>query len=263
MRAPSADLLRALRSATTAKTSLRPHPNLGPACNRLSIHPHRRQLPTPSAHSHSFHTSRQYAYAAPPSSPSSPTQRAPRPPKTHDRGPTSTETTQTDFSAMDIFNNSNVNVPATSIDACTPDGFHLDNGIKTAGGDGLLLLGGEAFTWRPWLMGKENSTSLSSAAGANTLLSPTGVLFFPPPSLTLLTLLHPKPDLLLVGTGDKLWMLSPETRQYFASLGMKVDVMDTGNASAAYNLLARERGTEGGSGVGGLFLPIGWSGKRR
>ena len=260
MRAPSADLLRALRSANRAATSFRPQRNLGPACNHVSSHQHRRPLRTPSIHSHSFHTSHQHAYAT---TPSSPTQRPLRSPKTHDRGPTSKETTQTDFSAMDIFNTSNVNVPATSIDACTTDGFHLDNGIKTANGDGVLLLGGEAFVWRPWLTKAGGAGAGLANANANTLLSANGILSFPQPSLTLLTLLHPRPDLLLIGTGGKTWMLSPETRQFFASLGIRVDVMDTGNASAAYNLLARERGTEGGSGVGGLFLPMGWSGRKR
>lgn len=64
-------------------------------------------------------------------------------------------------------------------------------------------------------------------------------------------------------------MLSKETKAYVSEvLGCRVDVMDTANAAAAYNLLAKERGVEGGSGVGGLFLPVGWvgikeTGKRR
>lgn len=44
----------------------------------------------------------------------------------------------------------NVGAPTTAIDACLSDGFHLDNGVKIAGGDGCLLVGGEAFSWRPW-----------------------------------------------------------------------------------------------------------------
>ena len=70
------------------------------------------------------------------------------PPKSTDRGPASTESTQTDFGNMDVFSNSPA--PTASIDACTSDGFHLDNGVKISDGSGLLLVAGEAFRWRPW-----------------------------------------------------------------------------------------------------------------
>lgn len=71
-----------------------------------------------------------------------------RPARSPDRGPKSTEDTQTDFGAMDILGN--MSTPATSIDACISDGFHLNNGIKTSDGSGIILVGGEAFSWRPW-----------------------------------------------------------------------------------------------------------------
>ena len=40
--------------------------------------------------------------------------------------------------------------PSTYIDACVSDGFHLDNGVKITGGDGMMLVAGEVFAWRPW-----------------------------------------------------------------------------------------------------------------
>ena len=43
----------------------------------------------------------------------------------------------------------NTAAPATSIDATTADGFALNNQMRVAG-CGLLLVGGEAFRWRPW-----------------------------------------------------------------------------------------------------------------
>jgi NADH dehydrogenase [ubiquinone] 1 alpha subcomplex assembly factor 3 len=70
------------------------------------------------------------------------------PPETHDRGPASTETTQTDFSNLDVLGGTPV--PSTAIDACLWDGFHLNNGVKITQGAGVLLVGGEAFGWRPW-----------------------------------------------------------------------------------------------------------------
>lgn len=177
----------------------------------------------------------------------------PRAPKTHDRGPVSEEETQTDFSKMDILANAGAVTPANSIDACTNDGFHLNNGQQTEGGLGLVLLDGEAFVWTPW------DTSVgNSAEGFGRLLDKRGIINFPQSSLGVLELVYPKPDLLIVGTGRKLWMLGKETRKYLSeTLGIRVDVMDTGNAAAAYNLLATERGiTE----VAALMIPDGFRG---
>ena len=153
---------------------------------------------------------------------------------------------------MDVLGH--VPTPATSVDACTSDGFHLDNGVKTEGGAGILLVGGEAFKWEPWRT--DGNNTLGSMLDARR-----GVLNIPVQSLGLLELVHPKPDLLIVGTGGRLWMLAPEAKRWLGErLGCRVDVMDTANAAAAYNLLAKERGVEGGAGVGALFLPVGWGG---
>jgi NADH dehydrogenase [ubiquinone] 1 alpha subcomplex assembly factor 3 len=163
----------------------------------------------------------------------------------HDRGPASTEDTQTDFSALDVLRNTKI--PTTNIDACTTKGFHLNNGMKTADGSGILLLGGEAFRWRPW--GPEKTV--------DSLLSRTGVLNVEKEMFGLLDVLYPKPDLLIIGTGDKLWMLSPQTRGYLESIGIRVEMQDTANAASTYNLLATERGVDG---VGAAMLPIGFKG---
>lgn len=159
---------------------------------------------------------------------------------------------------MDVLGH--IPTPATSVDACTSDGFHLDNGVKTGGGSGILLVGGEAFKWEPWRASPASSGNAAATLGS-LLDTRKGILSIPPLSLGLLELIHPKPDLLIVGTGGRLWMLSPDTRRYISEvLGCRLDVMDTANAAAAYNLLAKERGVEGGSGVGALFLPVGWVG---
>jgi NADH dehydrogenase [ubiquinone] 1 alpha subcomplex assembly factor 3 len=129
-------------------------------------------------------------------------------------------------------------------------GFHLNNGIRTTDGSGILLLGGEAFTWRPW--------GPSSTIGS--LLSRTGILNIEPSMFGLLDVLYPKPDLLIIGTGNKLWMLSSQTRAYLESIGIRVEMQDTANASSTYNLLATERGVEG---VGAAMLPIGFRGLKK
>ena len=69
--------------------------------------------------------------------------------RSRDRGPASTEDTQTDFGALDVLGATPQ--PSTSIDACLWDGFHLNSGVKITGGKGVILVAGEAFSWKPWL----------------------------------------------------------------------------------------------------------------
>ncbi|EXJ62080.1 hypothetical protein A1O7_02513 [Cladophialophora yegresii CBS 114405] len=289
MRAPSTDLLRALRRATTTTPSpnvvytSRPRAQL--RCHRLYAsqpqhHPRIRAFSTtPTYHD-------QQSSARPPTSPAQSSNIPPRPrptapppnparpgsprinpyapSKSKDRGPASKEETQTDFSKLDIYASAGVEEPATSIDACTPDGFHLNNGVQTSGGRGVVLVGGEGFVWSPWDDATTSSTSPASgqkqAAASRSrfsqFLTARSVLDFPPSAFGLLALLYPKPDLLIFGTGRQLHMLSKDTRRYLSEeLGMKVDVMDTANAAAAYNLLVMERGVEG---VGAILIPEGF-----
>ena len=295
MRAPSVNLLRVLRHAastvslTTAaqasqrrvccqKTrnspqwSIRAQSSYSTAAHRmLSTHTtlHERSSPQPSPPASRTSTVSPRAKSLPPnpSNPSS-TRLNRHAPKSHDRGPTSKEETQTDFSAMDIYASAGVEEPATSIDACARDGFALNNGVQTTGGRGVLLVGGEGFVWSPWAH-TTTSTDVGSAKTGNAsppvqdlwlpFLTPKSVLSFAPQSLGLLALLYPKPDLLIFGTGRRLQMLSKDTRRYVSEeLGISVDVMDTANAAAAYNLLVMERGVES---VGAVLIPEGFLGR--
>ena len=49
--------------------------------------------------------------------------------------------------------------------------------------------------------------------------------------------------------------LAPATRKYINDLGIRVDVQDTRNAAAQFNLLATERGV---GNVAAALIPIGW-----
>lgn len=60
---------------------------------------------------------------------------------------------------MDVF--ADMPAPSTSVDVCTWDGFELNSGVKISDGDGALLVGGEAFVWRPW----ETSSCMINAKG--------------------------------------------------------------------------------------------------
>ncbi|KAJ0302869.1 hypothetical protein COL5a_000943 [Colletotrichum fioriniae] len=148
----------------------------------------------------------------------------------------------TDFSEMDVL--ANTPIPSTSIDACVWDGFHLNSGVKIMDGDAALLIGGEAFEWRPW-----------EAKGSKNLINAKGQFELPAEAFGLLDLVWPRPDLLIIGVGPKIVPLSPATRKHLSSLGIRVEVLDTRNAASQFNLLATERGVDV---VAGAMIPIGW-----
>lgn len=63
----------------------------------------------------------------------------------------------------------NTVAPATSIDACTGDGFALNNQMRITG-CGLFLIGGEAFRWRPWIKdGRREGTDAEGVAGDHVM----------------------------------------------------------------------------------------------
>ena len=62
-------------------------------------------------------------------------------------------------------------------------------------------------------------------------------------------------DLLILGLGPHTYPITRETREHISSLGIRVDIQDTRNAAAQFNLLATERGIEN---VAAALLPMGW-----
>lgn len=64
-------------------------------------------------------------------------------------------------------------------------------------------------------------------------------------------------DILILGVGASMQLISPETRRYINQLGLRIEVQDTRNASAQFNLLATERGVRE---VAAALLPITWRG---
>ncbi|KAG9683808.1 hypothetical protein KCU95_g2081, partial [Aureobasidium melanogenum] len=184
------------------------------------------------------------------------------PPKTKDRGPASKEDTQTDFAAMNVLGNTPA--PTTAIDACAHDGFALNSGLKIAG-SGVLLVGGDAFNWKPWIReGRKEGTIGEGAMGddvkgvssvGGTLRNKKGQWEVAEHSWGLLDAVWPKPDLLILGTGPSILPVSPETRKHISDLGIRLEVADTRNAASQFNLLATERGVQQ---VAAALIPIGW-----
>ncbi|KAG9250745.1 uncharacterized protein F5Z01DRAFT_347262 [Emericellopsis atlantica] len=150
----------------------------------------------------------------------------------------------TDFGSLDVLGNTPA--PSTSVDVCMHDGFGLNSNVTIRGGDGALLVSGEAFSWRPWA---------ARGDGQMTILNKKGQVEFSKEAFGVLDLLWPRPDLLIIGVGKEIRPLSPDTSKMLASLGLRVDVMDTRNAAAQFNMLATERGV---SDVAAALIPMGW-----
>jgi uncharacterized protein len=73
-----------------------------------------------------------------------------------------------------------------------------------------------------------------------------------------LDLAWPKPDILIVGTGSRTIPLSMKTRAEIGELGVRIEVQDTRNAAAQYNMLATERGVQQ---IAAALVPVGWDGQ--
>lgn len=96
-----------------------------------------------------------------------------------DRPPS--ERPPTNFADLDVLGNTPP--PSTSVDVVQYDGFVLNSGITIAGGDGALLLNGEAFAWRPWL----------AREGEKRLVNEKGQFDIPAEALSVFDLLWPRP----------------------------------------------------------------------
>ncbi|EAU29775.1 predicted protein [Aspergillus terreus NIH2624] len=230
MHPPSPQLLRALRTSIASST-----PSGGLFCAPIT------RATSPISRLSTRHNS---TYARP--ARMIPRSHTPKP-TSSDRGPQSSETTQTDFAALDVLGS--VPMPTTSVDATLDTGFHLNNGLKVSGGDGVLLVGGEAFAWRPW------KAMADGTRGA--MVNSKGQFEVDPKAWGLLDVVWPRPDLLLIGMGASVFPLAPETKRHINSLGVRVEVLDTRNAAAQFNMLATERGVNE---IAAAMIPIGWKG---
>lgn len=141
MHTPSPQLLRALRA------SISPRPSIS---SILPTHHRPNHLFTPLRHNSNNITR-----------PARILPRAhPQKPRNVDRDPEATERTETDISSLNVLGN--IPAPTTAIDACLDSGFQFNNGVNVTNGDGVLLVNGEAFSWRPWL----GASGYGAGAGA-------------------------------------------------------------------------------------------------
>jgi NADH dehydrogenase [ubiquinone] 1 alpha subcomplex assembly factor 3 len=165
----------------------------------------------------------------------------------------------TDFAKLDVLGN--LPQPGGSIDSCLSNGFNFTSGLTVTGG--VLILGGEVFRWFP------TPDEAASPHFLSPLLNDAGQWEVGGDAFGALDVVWPKPgtlsgrtwistktlDLLVIGTGRATEVLSPNTKKLLNSMGIRVEVVDTRNAAAEYNLLAVERGIHE---VAAALVPAGW-----
>ncbi|KAK2757038.1 hypothetical protein FQN54_005007 [Arachnomyces sp. PD_36] len=254
MHSPSPQLLRALRSSISTSIPTRATYASTFTNTRSALTTTKPSPSIPKYPSHHHHRTQTHPFTTTTPHPSQShykTRTATTKPSTLDRGPTSTESTQTDFSALDVLGA--VAAPTTAIDACLDDGFHLDNGVRVTGGDGCILVGGEVFAWRPWEGGE------GKGRGKEGMINKKGQWEVGEEVWGVLGLVWPRPDILILGLGASVYPISMETRRHINSLGIRIEVQDTRNAAAQFNLLATERGVQE---VAAAMIPVGWEGRR-
>ncbi|KAJ8097936.1 NADH dehydrogenase 1 alpha subcomplex assembly factor 3 [Lipomyces tetrasporus] len=119
--------------------------------------------------------------------------------------------------------------PPMAIDSVLEDGFLLSDGtvFQCKGSTlGLAVVDGQVFEWDFW----PHCTGLD-----------TGLVDITKDGLKMLSLLFPRPELLLVGLGGKSRILSEKTRVLLMGMGYTIEVTDTQNGANNFELLATER----------------------
>ncbi|KAF7302203.1 DUF498-domain-containing protein [Mycena indigotica] len=106
--------------------------------------------------------------------------------------------------------------PPTQIASVSSSGILLEDGLLLPGA--AIFLDGKIFLWDV----------------------PDSVTQWKREHLALFEVVVPRPEILILGTGQELAHPPPSFRSFLTELGIQVDVMSTRNACSTYNLLAEE-----------------------
>ncbi|CAG8745126.1 7312_t:CDS:2, partial [Acaulospora morrowiae] len=132
-----------------------------------------------------------------------------------------------------MFDNSSIR-SWTMLHRVTNNGFITSDNVHIRGP--VVLLNGELFLWDV-PQGVGNSGGVFGGWKEDFL--------------KIFEVIIPRPELLIFGTGKTFIPIPLEVRNYIYKLGLQIDVLDTDNALATFNVLAEE-----GRDVAAVFLPI-------
>jgi hypothetical protein len=91
-----------------------------------------------------------------------------------------------DLASLDVL--ASAPVPSTNIDATLPRGFMFNSGLSILDGAGALLVGGEAFEWKPWLLNGPEDDPKNLR-----IVNSKGQIELPAEAFSLLSLVWPRP----------------------------------------------------------------------
>lgn len=160
---------------------------------------------------------------------------------------------QNNLSDFDIYQD--LQTPLNSIEVVLSNGFRLKSGKRFTCRDpinhpkALVCLASEAFELDLSPEPKsESSTSTSEVAPLKGL--DTGFIELEQSVLQFLEIIHPKPEILVIGLGKKSRMLHPNSRKFITGLGIQIELSTTAIAANNFDLLTTERPNT----VGALLL---------
>lgn len=125
--------------------------------------------------------------------------------------------------------------PLNNINKCTKKGIIFDSGVIVAPGKVCLLISNRVLEFQPKYSIKNNI-----------------MIEFDETSLNFLKMINPLPELMILGLGSRMRLLSDANLRVFRDLGTKVEITDTRNACRNFDLLATERPNQ----IGALLLPL-------
>ncbi|VVT49314.1 uncharacterized protein SAPINGB_P002209 [Magnusiomyces paraingens] len=166
---------------------------------------------------------------------------------------------QGNISDFDIFQD--LPTPLNTIEVVLSNGFRLKSGAHFRCTDpvnhpkALVLLSTETFTLDLGKSDKGLADPTSAESKIPTADDPikgldTGFVEIHHSALEFLEVVHPKPEMLVVGLGKRSRMLHPNTRKYLTGLGMQIELSTTTIAANNFDLLTTERPGQ----VGALLL---------
>lgn len=151
--------------------------------------------------------------------------------------------------------------PQNYIESIKLNGFHLSNQYFVSSPDsngdlvGLCLIKSETFEVKLTNKKEKKMNSVKGkgglSSGDNCILD-NHIVTFTDSILQIFAKVHPKPELVVIGTGKKTSrLLNPENRKWFSNMGIQLEVSDSTTAGQIYDLLSTERPGV----IGALLLP--------
>ncbi|ODV64451.1 uncharacterized protein ASCRUDRAFT_23663, partial [Ascoidea rubescens DSM 1968] len=143
--------------------------------------------------------------------------------------------------------------PKNSVESVLSNGFLLTNGLIIRSTNVIPENNDNEINKKQKIVGAIllNNETFEIDLSNNYEIINNFILKFNEKSLSIFRLIHPKPDLLVIGLGKKTRMLDQSNKNFFKELGIQLEVTSTLNACKNFDILSTERKDQ----IGALLLP--------